>query len=156
MIEVIDNRVSCENCLAACCKGPESILLSDKEAKFLRKAGARLVDVIKPKPEDRLENMPAKFIPVGDDKYSPEFWSQPVGFDEIDVPGGYGIFRLLGDCPFLVSNMCSIYDDPQKPAVCSEFAVGSEDCLSARTDFYFERYDIGDWTPVELTCPELD
>ena len=46
-------------------------------------------------------------------------------------------YLLLRDCPYLVQSpgsvaLCSVYDDPRKPEICSTFTAGSEGCQTMR------------------------
>jgi len=107
-------EISCENCVAACCKAPMTMWLTADEHKVHGKA-MDLQIIAKPRRyEQRIQG------------------SGPnAGFTR--VPAGLGVFELKSDCSNLdAHDRCSAY--ATRPQCCRDFTVGSPACRAARRD----------------------
>lgn len=105
-------EVSCETCVAACCRAPIDMMLTKKEFKQHR-GPMDLLEIVKPQPvEHRVR------LTENRDK-------------EVTLPPNYGLFELQSGCGNLTDDhRCSIYR--KRPQCCRELAVGSPECLRAR------------------------
>ncbi|HEV7524758.1 MAG TPA: maleylpyruvate isomerase family mycothiol-dependent enzyme [Acidimicrobiia bacterium] len=107
-------EVSCETCVAACCKAPINMLLTSDEYK----AHGRTMDL--------------KLI------VKPRVYPQEVPYEKAELgtmrlPAGFGLFELESGCANLTAtNRCSIY--ATRPQCCGDFAVGSSACLRLRRE----------------------
>lgn len=116
----------CGSCNGACCRKGTIMELTDEERDFLEKGGAELYEVSRPaktaKQQELAERL-AKFANV---------------ISEILILGPDNPeYVLLQDCPYLVEapngqSLCSVYDDPGKPSICSAFEPGNRACLTMR------------------------
>lgn len=105
-------EIACENCVAACCKAPIRMSLTADEFKFHSKT-MDLKLIAKP------SNFPQRIFTENSD-------APPLA-----IPAYFGLFRLESGCANLNSaNRCSIYAN--RPQCCSDFAMGSPACLTAR------------------------
>jgi len=105
-------EISCENCVAACCKAPVTMLLTADEHKR------------------HSPTMDLKLI------VKPRSYPQRIAYESpsaghIDVPRGLGVFELVSGCANLNEhNRCTIYAN--RPQCCHDFTVGSSACRQAR------------------------
>jgi uncharacterized protein (TIGR03083 family) len=111
-------EVSCENCVAACCKAPVNMLLTADE----HKRHGRTMDLkVVVKPTRYRQRVPIEKSKSSDVQR------------HLEVPVGYGLFELVSGCANLTeSNRCSIY--ASRPNCCRDFEMGSAACLKARRD----------------------
>jgi uncharacterized protein (TIGR03083 family) len=116
-------EISCENCVAACCKAPVYMQLSRAEHKR-HSPPMELEVVVEPRRyPQRVEREFETSAPSGSRAVSPKRY--------LEIPSGFGIFELKSGCPNLTENdRCSIYAD--RPQCCRDLAVGSLECLRAR------------------------
>src|SRR5689334_25083367 len=102
-------EISCENCVAACCKAPINMLLTREE----HKVHSRTMDLkltVKPRVYPQM-------VPYENSER-----------EDLRIPAGYGLFELESDCANLTeAGRCSIY--ATRPQCCRDFAVGSSACL---------------------------
>ena len=105
-------EISCENCVAACCKAPVTMLLTADEHKR-HSPTMDLKLIVKPR------SYPQRI----------EYESPSDG--HLDVPRNLGVFELVSGCANLnENNRCTIYAN--RPQCCHDFTVGSSACLQAR------------------------
>jgi uncharacterized protein (TIGR03083 family) len=105
-------EIACENCVAACCKAPVFMQLTQKE-----------FDRHHPKMDLRVIKNPLVFAQRVE---LPEVAAEPQV-----VQPGYGLFLLASGCANLdKENRCSVYDD--RPGCCRAYELGSAACLGAR------------------------
>ena len=110
MVEFDETTVSCENCVAACCKAPIYMQLSNKEYKRHR-ARMDLEVVVAPNKINQTRIRPDGRV--------------------LEIPIGQGLYELRSGCANLSEEYrCSIY--PERPRCCRELQVGSAECLRAR------------------------
>ena len=99
----------CGSCTALCCSKGTIIELSLDEATYLTDNGAELAETDLP----------------------------PVYDETGETIETYTFYLMKRDCPFLVqaaggTALCSIYEDPKRPAVCGEFQAASQPCYNMR------------------------
>ena len=133
------SEISCQNCVAACCKGDPFITmqLSADEAEFMRECGNALQTIVEPADYDQ----PDARYPIGGRVYLDRGTIQYIYNKERPtepLPAGFGRFALIGACKYLRTDevgheYCSVYD--QRPEVCRNFPVGSEKCQSFRRKY---------------------
>ncbi|MEK9196635.1 MAG: hypothetical protein AAB914_04665 [Patescibacteria group bacterium] len=118
----------CGNCNGACCRKGTILELSDNERKFFEKGGANIVNAgckTRSEVEAYLRDQLGDIIFNG------------LVRVHTDAPE-YPSYLLLEDCPYLVvekttgKSICSAYNDPSKPAICSSFEPGSSACTQMR------------------------
>jgi uncharacterized protein (TIGR03083 family) len=116
-------EISCENCVAACCKAPVYMQLSRAEHER-HSPPMELEVVVEPRRYPQRVELGFKTSGPGDSRaVSPKRYLQ--------IPSGFGMFELKSGCPNLTENdRCSIYAD--RPQCCRDLAVGSLECLRAR------------------------
>jgi len=129
-------KLSCENCKAACCKGTPMMVieLAADEAAQMREAGTDLMTVVEPKDHGQ----PTAIYPVGarlDDDGTQGEWELDPDNPFEPLKAGMGRYMMIGACGNLVVNKkghesCGIYET--RPAICAQFPVGSERCVSMR------------------------
>jgi uncharacterized protein (TIGR03083 family) len=107
-------EISCENCVAACCKAPLNMQLSEDEFKR-HSPTMDLHVIVKPRHfRQRVQNADPRH-----------------GY--MEIPSGIGVYELLSGCANLTeNNRCSIY--ATRPRCCAAYEVGSPACRSARRD----------------------
>jgi Fe-S-cluster containining protein len=126
------SEVSCQNCTAACCKGPEIMEMDAKDAKFMRDGGNLLAAIAEPVDYDRDDvlkpigmNFEKGTVVVADgQEYEP-------------LKAGLGRYMLLGDCVYLEttpegSQQCGVYEN--RPAICRGFEMGGDKCRTIRVN----------------------
>ena len=107
---VDEAMVSCENCVAACCKAPVFMQLSNREYKQHRTT-MDLKIIVKPNKIEQRRTI--------------------QGGREVFLAVGDGLFELQSGCGNLTEdNRCSIHTF--RPHCCREFEVGSAECLRLR------------------------
>jgi len=107
-------EVSCENCVAACCKAPTYMQLTADEYKKHGKTMDLRV-IVKPT------------------RYAQRVASPRAEGGYLQLRGDSGLFELQSGCANLDEhNRCSIY--ASRPGCCRDFEVGSSACLRARRD----------------------
>jgi Fe-S-cluster containining protein len=129
-------EVSCQNCVAACCKGNPllTMQLSTEEVAFMRAGGNVFQTVAEPADHDRDDVI----YPVGMQVYPDRGtfqWQVERGREHEPLPAGFGRYALVGACKYLETDAngwerCSVYD--QRPAVCRNFQLASPKCLTFR------------------------
>lgn len=113
--------ISCNNCLAACCKGYPflEMELTKEEHQFMVNGGNELDARV-----TRIHSLPIK----------PAAEASPPTSATIEQVGRYS---LIGACAYLEDDggweYCSVYNDERRPAVCQNFEVGSATCLVLRS-----------------------
>ena len=117
------DEISCSSCTAACCRKGMVMQMTKAEVSRHRRQ-MDLKTILKPR--DYPQALPATERVIKPDGQVVE------GDTTIDVPSYHGLFVLESDCGYLEGNKCTIYDDPHKPDVCTEFEVGSQACRLIR------------------------
>jgi len=124
------NDSSCRKCNGACWQKGTILDLDDAERAFLLSNGAELVDTGVPtrsQEEERLREM------LGD-------FASKISI--VVLAPEHPSYLLLEDCPYLSRQIgklafCTVYNDPDRPAVCDSFKPGTKKCLemqSARSE----------------------
>jgi Fe-S-cluster containining protein len=129
------SEISCQNCTAACCKGPLVMELTLEEAAFMLRGGSKLTTVAQPADHDR-----EKVIhPVGELSSNADSnlhrWVLEPGMEYFPLPAGLGRYILRGACGYLHTSeegwqYCGAYDS--RPKACRDFTVGSDGCRVLR------------------------
>jgi uncharacterized protein (TIGR03083 family) len=116
-------EISCETCVAACCRAPNFMQLTEVEFK----RHSKKMDLLQIRP-------PASFtqrVRLGDEKRLQ--FDDPAAAAEavISVPAENGLYFLRTDCGNLdQDHRCTIYSE--RPACCRNYKLGSTACLQAR------------------------
>lgn len=114
-------EINCSNCTAACCRGGMAMPMTAHEAYTHRRKMALQMVV---KPRTSAQTLTARVV-------DPE--GRPTEETEtIELPRNTGLYLLIQDCGYLDGNICTIYDQANKPKVCAEFEVASAACISVR------------------------
>lgn len=115
-------EISCETCVAACCRAPKFMPMTQEE--FDRHA---------PKMDLLKVRSPAVYgqrVRVGDSK-AVILEDEKDAALTVSVPAGFGLFILQSGCSNLTDDhRCSIYEE--RPTCCRTFELGSTACLRAR------------------------
>lgn len=121
--------VSCETCVAACCRAPLYLQMSrDEYAAHHEVMDLEVVVEIKP------------FTQRASAEAQRHGWRS--------VAGGSGVFKLNHDCGYLDdANRCSIH--AMRPRSCREFEVGSDECLRRRREVGLDRPTVDPSTGAE-------
>lgn len=113
--------ISCGNCVSACCREGNFILLSEHEATELREAGTNL-NYASQDTQNRAGTHHTLLETVG-----------KVLFRR---PGRRQMYELLSDCGNLVEDQygsyCDVYGQEEQPAICSQFQEGGYQCRQMR------------------------
>lgn len=129
------SEVTCQNCSAACCKGPVTVELTAYEKEHLLGVGTDLYPIVEPVNFDR----PYVAYPAGvelDDEGQLEKFLYVDGQRRSEpLDAGLGRYMLIGTCGFLKTDpagweYCSGYDD--RPKICQDFEIGSLKCRLIR------------------------
>ena len=135
------NGISCENCIAACCRAGASLAMTQDEV-YRNRRNMNLEIVVKPKRYAQAVNLPAEQV----DKVTGARVKVP---ERIPVKSNYGFYLLLSDCGNLTpDSRCAVYD--QRPQACREYELGSEACLNARAVFGLDGHEPQQLPGVEL------
>lgn len=132
----MNEKISCRNCEAACCKGTPVLVmeLSERELTFMKQGGNTLQTIVAP----TLHDQPQAPYPISAQLNTPEntiSWIYNRESPSEPLKGGLGRYALFGECKYLVKDQdgwehCGVYDE--RPAVCQKFEEGSEKCELAR------------------------
>ena len=113
--------ITCENCIAACCRAPVNMALSAVEFKRHSKT-MDLKEIAKPKLYAQHVKIPAPAAPDGSARTR-----------IVETSAGYGLFRLQTGCANLDQNFrCSVYQT--RPDCCRTFELRSPMCLQVRRE----------------------
>ena len=125
--------ISCQNCVAACCKGGLIVSLTMEEASFMLRGGNTLTTVAQPVGHNRDDVI----YPVSYDLdgLGRKTWLVESERPYEPLPAGFGRYILEGSCKYLVGTeggieLCGVYE--QRPKVCQDFMVGGEKCQILR------------------------
>jgi uncharacterized protein (TIGR03083 family) len=111
-------EVSCETCVALCCRAPVNMIMTKEEHKRYGRT-MDLQVLVEPRAFRR--------------RVGPQDASNIAGSAALEIPAGHGLFELVSGCANLTpSNRCGIY--ATRPSCCRDFAVGSPECLKLRRD----------------------
>jgi Fe-S-cluster containining protein len=148
-IQPESSKVSCDDCVAACCRAGAALMLSETEVS-LHKRKMNLKALLRPK------SYPQRY---------------PVDMERLDeqgnivrravmlpVPQRHGFYLLLADCGYLSGDdfSCGSYDE--RPRACQEYEIGPEECLSARAVFGLDGHEAQQPTeirtePIKVKVP---
>lgn len=107
-------EIACENCVAACCKAPVNMQLTEAEHKIHSKT-MDLKLTVKPR------------------SYQQRIRREGSETGYMEIPAGFGVFELVSGCANLTeANRCSIYNT--RPQCCRDYTVGSAMCRRARRE----------------------
>ena len=135
-------KVSCDNCIGACCRAGSGLTLTHDEA-YRNRRQMDLRAVVKPKPMPQVMTIQSEHIDESGRRV-------PVP-TQIRLPHYYGFYILQADCGHLTEdNRCDIYET--RPRACREYEVGSTACLDARAVFGLDGHEAHQQpgTPVEI------
>ncbi len=115
------DEITCENCIAACCRAPVNMALTTNEYERNR-ATMDLRVLVTAKPyKQRVE------IEIG----GVDRDGNPNANITLEAAIGYGLFELQTGCGNLTEdNSCSIYD--KRPSCCRSFELRSPACFALR------------------------
>lgn len=130
--------ISCDTCVAACCRAGSSIMLTSIEKQRHRRA-MDLRQLIKPRTYRQEVSVTADELD--------ESGSHQAVDAALSVPPHHGLYVLLTDCHNLeerkdgseVNRPCAVYEN--RPTACRNFEPGSSACLSARARFGLDGHD---------------
>ena len=129
-----NSSVSCDACVAACCRAGSSIMLSDTERQRHRRR-MNLQTLVKLRPYRQTVEVTNNQVDDG----SAQIRAVP---GTLSVPAHRGFYVFLSDCQYLQrpaddengeNKTCSIYES--RPEACKNYEVGSSACLAARAKF---------------------
>lgn len=130
-ISVGDGEVSCETCVAACCRAGASMPLEKDEA-YRNRRTMSLGTLARERKYPQLFAIAAEVI---DEEGKRAKQMQPMR-----IPANYGFYLLLEDCGNLTEdNKCGVYD--RRPGACAQYEVGSQACLDARAMFGLDGHE---------------
>jgi Fe-S-cluster containining protein len=124
------SEVSCQNCTAACCKGPEIMEMNAEDAEFMRAGGNLLASIAEPVDYDRSNVLK----PIGMNfKRGTAIVADGQEYEMLRA--GLGRYMLLGDCVYLETTpegleQCGVYDD--RPGMCRDFEMSGDKCRQIR------------------------
>jgi Fe-S-cluster containining protein len=126
------SEVSCQNCTAACCKGPEIMEMNAEDAKFMRDGGNLLASIAEPVDYDRHNVLK----PIGMD-FDRGTAIVADGQEYELLRAGLGRYLLLGECVYLETTpegleQCGVYEN--RPSVCRDFEMGGDKCRNIRVN----------------------
>jgi Fe-S-cluster containining protein len=134
-------EVSCDNCVAACCRAGQSIMLNALEYQQHRRAMTlkRLL-----KAESHRQEVAVDMWRVD------EKGKQVAAPGSLSIPPHHGFYVFLTDCGNLgpcsqegaENRRCGVYDD--RPGACRRFEMGSEACLSTRAKYGLDGHEARD------------
>lgn len=123
----------CGSCVGACCRAGVILTLSDGEKQFMDGRGAQLADTgLNTRAQDVEQTMKLLRDRLGDDLA--EMYADSI----LSVSPEHPSYLLTEDCPNLVElevggvAVCSVWEDPDRPAVCDRFEAGNPRCNDAR------------------------
>lgn len=145
MSETSPEEISCQNCVAACCRAGAALVLSRDEV-YRNKRKMALHRLYK-------EQKYPQSVPIPMETFS----STGVRQKEIvsmPIPADYGLYILLEDCGNLTEDgRCAVYED--RPRACRDYEVGATACQDARAAFGLDGHDaqqaIGQPVKVQIT-----
>ena len=152
-----DNRmeasdVSCQTCVAACCRKGMTIMLTDKEASQQRRAMS-------------LQRIKASVNYARDIPVQVETVDIAGNVTKLDttlhVPKYRGVYALREHCGNLGESAdgsenrpCKIHNDDGYPEACEAFEVGSPSCLAKRAEYgldgHLATHSLDDTAPVKV------
>jgi Fe-S-cluster containining protein len=122
-----EEEISCQTCVAACCRAGSAILLSETEVSLHKRALGNPKPILRPKKYPQQLEQDIEGISDG----------KPTKVRTIlDVPQNHGAYILLIDCTNIQPDQgyaCANYDN--RPSACQVYGMGSEACLAARAAF---------------------
>jgi Fe-S-cluster containining protein len=149
-------EINCQNCSAACCKGPESMELSAEELKFMLEAGNTFYAIAYPVDHDREKVLYPRGWRLDPSYPDDPRQSEPLflhGQEYEPLEAGLGRYILFGTCKYLKTTeegleMCSVYD--RRPNVCRDFEMGGYGCRLMRVTA-----GVDDATPEHINVNDL-
>jgi hypothetical protein len=128
------SELSCQDCKAACCKGPEFMELTESEATFLEAGGSQLLTVIAPVDfvRDALDPQAVK-VDQQTGEVTPVFRQ---GEQHRDLASGVGRYMLVGDCGYLRTDdqgweYCGVH--AERPQACRDLELDGDNCHHMRS-----------------------
>ncbi len=131
-------EITCDNCVAACCRAGFSAQFTDLEASDFRR-DTPLYAHTKPKPYK--QDIPVTKIELDRNGHPALFQ------DTMSVPKHHGMYVFLTNCGRLgepategqENRLCGQYET--RPTACRNFAAGSPACLSIRAQFGLDGHE---------------
>jgi Fe-S-cluster containining protein len=125
-------EVSCQNCTAACCKGPEIMELNSEDYTFMKRGGNILLTIAEPVNHDRGDIL--KPIGINFDRGT-AILAEDHEYELLKA--GLGRYMLLGECVYLETTtegleQCGVYEN--RPAMCRSFEMGGDMCRHIRVN----------------------
>ncbi len=142
--EPASEEISCETCVAACCRAGMTFMLSETEVSIHRRQ-MRLKSILKPRDY-------AQRFPVDAQRLDANGNIKKVRTN-LPIPKRTGFYILLTDCGNIAEdNSCANYEN--RPQSCRTYEIGSEECRAARAEFGLDGHEYmrGD-RPIETTEP---
>lgn len=122
-----DTEVSCQTCVAACCRAGSGIILSETEVSVHKRQMGPLKAVLRPKKYPQQHQQDIEGISNG----------KPARvLVSLEVPQYHGFYIMLTDCGNIDPDSrygCKDYDN--RPNACRVYEVGSEACKAARATY---------------------
>ncbi len=130
------NKISCDNCQAACCKGPITMDLATDEFEFMRDGGGLFHTIEEPANYDREQvRYPVSFT-INKLRNTIQFFAE-TGNEYKPLPAGVGRYMLVGSCGYLIADSrgreyCSVYESKDRPVICGSFEEAGPKCVRVR------------------------
>ena len=130
------NEISCQNCQAACCKGPMTIELTKPEYTQMSEVGTDLITVADPVPYNRNDvPHPAGVSLILEHREEAVKRIEKEG-ERWPLTANMGRYILVGSCGNLRTLLgwerCNIYG--QRPRACRNLEVGEIACKAIRQE----------------------
>lgn len=130
----IMSELSCRNCSAACCKGPETMELTADEHAFMIRGGSAFLTIAEPANHERTDVMYPAGVQVDEESSTVKILVRE-GTEFEPLAAGFGRFILWGSCGYLKTSnggweYCGAYDE--KPGICGSFEMGGANCRLMR------------------------
>ncbi|MGE5042012.1 MAG: YkgJ family cysteine cluster protein [Candidatus Levyibacteriota bacterium] len=122
----IEQGISCNSCVGACCRKGMLIELSQAEEIFLRQGGTRLAGLYK-------AGERADWAAKNAGETSPNIRTQSLINNLSHLAPGNGLYLLLTDCGYLDKNTAKCTEYRNRTAPCRAFQSGSAECIKTRS-----------------------
>jgi len=119
----------CRSCRGGCCIAGTNMPLDSSEVAFMERSATQLEEILPARPGVRCADAEKEL--ANHRNLSPK-----MAFIANRLGPGLGLYTLLSPCGNLVEEdgwlKCAAYENPERPAVCKIFPVGSADCRDIR------------------------